>query len=690
MKVAKGGYMDVAELSLRKVLEGSSQYVVPLYQRPYAWRVSNWDTLWNDITDLIEMRAYRADATHFTGTLVLDLDRATAEGTRFLVVDGQQRLTTLSVLLAAIAAEYENQGLKDDAERLRKQVLIHEYEIDPAARYRLRPANFDEAVYRSAVDNRLERSGRSQVDDAFLFFVKKLKSLEDAGTTLSEIEKTVLSGLKFVTITAKADDNVYRIFESINNTGIDLTQADLIRNLLFMQMGTESAAIHERLWLPLQRDLSGEDIENVFWIDAQWRDPNARKLDTYELQKKYILALPNSELVLYLEHALAIADAIRVLRLVTPVSSPHLTKRLHRFDALKQPSLLVLAARIVFLRNEDLITDEQAGDALNVIESYVLRRSIAGLPTAGIGRIAAAAAHELTHDPGPFLHEYLSTGRKGFVTDKEIQRLCVESPAYNRIRRDQLSNLLAWLLELEQGKDELDFSKMTIEHVLPQSLRGNARSEFAQCLTIGEDVEEAHDALVHTLGNLTLTNYNSELSNKPFSVKRSEGLAKTGVVGNREIAANTHWGPAEIEARSRSLGAIICQTWPGPNEELLGAEPTKISDQIDEAVGVIPPGYWTSYGDIAKAVGTASQVVGMRVSRTENLDGAWRVLRSNGSVAPGFHWSGEHGYGEKSAEQVLTEEGLVFTDGIADPMKRLGPLDILHRMGRVEEPNTLA
>lgn len=682
--------MDVGESTLRKVLEGSNQYIVPLYQRPYAWKASNWQTLWDDILDLAEQRREQSDssATHFTGTLVLDLDRSTPEGTRFLVVDGQQRLTTLSVLLAAIAAEYDAQEQSPEAERVRKQVLVHEYESNPDTRYRLRPANFDEDVFRSAVDNRLERSKRSHVDDAFLFFRKKLQALGELELTVADIEKAALSGLKFVTITAKADDNVYRIFESINNTGIDLTQADLIRNLVFMQLGEQGPAIHEQLWLPLQRDLSGEDIENLFWIDAQWRDPSARKLDTYELQKKQILSLSQEEIVPYLEHALEIANALRIIRLVTPVDNPALARSLKRFSALNQPSILVLAAKIVFLSNALQISDEQAIAAFHVIESYILRRSIAALPTAGLGRIAAPAAHELDGEPAEFLHRYLSTGRKGYVTDAEVKRLCLESPVYKRVRRDQLANLLQWLLEKEQGKDDLDFTRMSIEHVLPQLLRGDARAEFAACLNPDDDVDEMHEALTHTLGNLTLTNYNSELSNKPFSVKRVEGLAQTGVLANRSIAENTQWGPEEIRARGEALAEIITSDWVGPDESLLDAEPTTMFDQIDEAIAVVGPGFWTTYGDIAKAVGTAGMVVGMRVSRAENLPGAWRVLRANGTIAPGFHWPDDSIHSGKTPEEVLRSEGIEFSGGNADSGKRLFAEDILHRLGKTEDTET--
>ena len=168
--------MQVDESTLRGILEGSKQYVIPLYQRPYAWRKENWQKIWEDITELLHSRRNNPSNSHFTGTLVLDTGNVTPEMTQFLVVDGQQRLTTLSVLLAAISNFYEVSGDELSAKRIREQVLVNTF-AQENNRYRLRPANFDEITFRSAVNGELIHTPNSKIDDAYLYFYKKLQNL---------------------------------------------------------------------------------------------------------------------------------------------------------------------------------------------------------------------------------------------------------------------------------------------------------------------------------------------------------------------------------------------------------------------------------------------------------------------------------------------------------------------------------
>lgn len=673
--------MDVTEATLRAILEGSKQYRVPLYQRPYAWKQSNWRKLWDDITDLAEERKTSPEASHFTGTLVLDTGSVTTDLTQFLVVDGQQRLTTLSVLLAAIANEWASRGDENAAKRIREQVLINTYAESTDSRYRLRPANFDETIFRSAVEGKLERSATSFVDDAYQFFEKKLKALETGDFSLTEIENAVLKGLKFVTITAKQDDNVYRIFESINNTGVDLTQADLIRNLVFMRLGSDGERIHDTTWMAIQRDLPAEDIENLFWIDAQWRNADVRKLDTYEVQKKHIVGLSTEDLVAYLDNALKIADALRAVRQISKERNTDVAVRLKRIHGLAFPGTVVLSTRIVYLRDTQVISDIEAANALLILESYLVRRVLAMLPVSNLGAICAIAANSLGADASDELHRVLSTGRRQYQRDAVIREKAVSDPVYTQGRGRQLTLILQWLIEGEQGRDTVDFTSMTIEHVLPQKLSSATRKEFAALVTAGDDVDQIHESLVHTLGNLTLTNYNSELSNKPFSVKRQQRLTETAVLANKRIAENQHWGPSEIRNRSNALADLVCEIWPGPNEALLEIEPLSVGDRIDEVIAAIPPGRWSSYGDIANVVGTASQVVGNQVMKTSQ-DGAWRVLRGNGEIAPGFAWQKDSIHLGKQPFDVLQSEGIEFDSrGYAHPDYRMGPEELQERVG---------
>lgn len=680
--------MDVQDEALRNILEGSNQYLVPLYQRPFSWQKKNWLKLWDDIVELAETRKSSPNASHFTGTLVLEASSVTASLTQFIVVDGQQRLTTLSLLLAAIAREWDASGNEQAAKKIKEQYLINTYAESVDSQFRLRPANFDEGIYRDAVLSKKVSSRESKIAGAFGFFQRQLKKLDAIGVSLRELEESVLSGLKFVTITAKSDDNVYRIFESINNTGVRLTQADLVRNFVFMKLGTSGVTIHDSLWLPIVDGLSSEDVENVFWIDAQWRDPEARKLDVYEKQKKHLKNLEESAVVSYLTNVLEIAGALRQIRQIREVSHPKLQNSVTRFSKLRIPGALVLAARILYLFGLGRISAEDAVGAFGVLESYLVRRAIAAVPVNSIGRISAAAALDLGESAAKNLHQRLSTGRRKYVTDDEIRRILIESPVYTRGRKDNLKLVLQWLLEEEQGRDTLDFDSMTIEHVLPQKLSPTAKAEFSETLDPDDDVGQIHESIVHTIGNLTLTNYNSELSNSPFSVKRAERLLSTGVIANQNIAKSPAWGKPQILDRSIRLADTATRIWSGPDENLLSKEQDSVFDRIEEVLSLVETGTWTTYGDIARAVGTVGQVVGAAVSRTDAPEGAWRVLRSGGAVSPDFAWPEGSPYAGKSCREVLESEGVRFIDDKADETQRLSAEELLQQTEDGEDQET--
>jgi alkylated DNA nucleotide flippase Atl1 len=653
--------VDVTESTLRSILEGSKQYRVPLYQRAYAWKNKNWETLWSDLVDLANIRKDYSNTSHFTGTLVLDTGKITTEMTQFLVVDGQQRLTTLSVLLAALAAQYRKQGDEMRFKKIQEQVLVFPFSSTPDSRYRLRPANYDESPFQKAVEGEAPKNDASLVDDAFRFFAKKLDNISAEQLTLEEIEAAILNGLKFVTITAKAEDNVYRIFESINNTGIALSQADLIRNVIFMRLGDEGSNLHATLWEPIQKDLEPEDIENLFWMDAQWRNAEVRKLDTYEVQKKHILGLNHDELVAYLKDCLIIANSLRRVRLVPSAlseQSKSIQNSLSRLSALEMPGALVLITRVVYLEEKRLADQVETAQALKTIESYLVRRAIAAVPVSNLGGICSACALQLNGDTAKEVHKRLSTGRRKYLTDSDIRKQFLEAPRYSKGRRDHLKLILSWLLVKQQGKDAIDFSTMTIEHVLPQNLE-KASDEFALTLAPEDDLLEVHGDLVHTFGNLTLTNHNSELSNEPFSVKRGTWLSDTSVLENRAIAGETQWGPLEIRKRAERLAKSAIDEWAGPDESLLESEPATTGQLIDDLVAAIPGGNWTSYGEIAEAVGTNGQTVGNRIAKSE-IPGAWRVLRTNGTVAPNFNWPNDSPYANMRPRTVLESEGIVF------------------------------
>ena len=227
------------ETNLQKLLEGTKQYQVPLYQRTYSWKTDQFSRLWEDLVKLAEDRGDRgAAATHFIGSLVLAPTPSIAPTglQEFLVVDGQQRLTTLTLLLAGIRdhrAETENPSHE---ERINEKYLINKWEEGQPLK--LLPTQADRASYVACLRRTPHAGDGDPIGAAYRFFRARLVELDDPDDDLDiqRLEEAVIAGLSVVCVTAQHGDNVHRIFESLNNTGLRLTQGDLIRNYLFMRM----------------------------------------------------------------------------------------------------------------------------------------------------------------------------------------------------------------------------------------------------------------------------------------------------------------------------------------------------------------------------------------------------------------------------------------------------------------------
>ena len=179
-----------------------------------------------------------------------------------------------------------------------------------------------------------------------------------------------------------------------------------------------------------------------------------------------------------------------------------------------------------------------------------------------------------------------------------------------------------------------------------------------------ESFEEVHQGLQHTLGNLTLTGYNSTLSNSPFPTKRTH-LATSGLRMNQEIAAVETWGREAIRARARSLAERIAAIWPEPEPSAQAEELPPSWQKLARAIAEIPPGAWTTYGDLAAVVGTSAQALGTHVLRCSDCTAAWRVLGAGGRSRPEFRFADPADNRDQVA--ALKEEGLEFVDGAADP-----------------------
>ncbi|MDQ0239524.1 DUF4268 domain-containing protein [Arthrobacter bambusae] len=673
--------------TLAGVLEGKKQYQVPLYQRVYSWGKKQLDQLWSDVVELGRTLGEDPKASHFIGSLVLasSPDFGAIGVNKFLVVDGQQRLTTLTLLLAALRDHLIETGHTERASGIDAQYLINVF--DNGKPLKVMPTQTDRPAYMAVLNRAPQAGGEDAVGDAYRFFRSKIAAADDPDDPydLELLEAAVVRGLALVVVTAEPSDNAHRIFESLNNTGLRLTQSDLLKNYLFMRLGDRAEMVYENIWLPLEKKLDSENLELLFWLDLAQRDERAKQSDTYVGQQHRLESLKTIDEVE--AEVIRIANLGEVLATILKPAGekhPEIRRRLTRIRAWGSTTAYPLVMQILARRAAGTAVEDEVVRALTYLESYFVRRIVIGRATANLNRTllqAVGAISDADHIDTA-LREYLSRGRKYFATDPQVREAVTTIAFYWQGRGPQKKLILQWLEEAYRPKEivELDPRHLTIEHVLPQTMTDSVRDTFAAGFSPAADIDYEHERVVHTLGNLTLSGYNSELSNKPFDEKRKM-LAKSGVSMNQAIAAHPTWGVDEISARSAELAEKIIELWPGPDEGMIavGDESSALRSHVAAIVAEIPAGRWTSYGDVAIVAGTWAQPLAAIIANFP-MANAWRVLQSGGTISPGFRWT-EPGRVD-DPRVVLKEEGLRFdAKGHADPGQFIGAEELAEAAG---------
>lgn len=667
--------MQVQEVRLGQVLEGNKQYQVPLYQRPYSWAKQQHERLWTDIVELAAARKSNPKATHFTGSLVLAIGDVGPGSSNFLVVDGQQRLTTLTVLLSALRDHLRSAAPDTSTvyEQLHELYLINKFKPGDA-RLKLLPTQADRDAYRSMIDMQLDKAAESSLLNTYRFFRSKIRTSDnsDDNSEVEGIQAAVLDGLVFVSITAGAEDNVYRIFESLNNTGLRLTQGDLLRNYIFMRLGTDGENLYDSTWLPMQERLSARDLEALFWIDMTWTNSEAKQGDIYALQQQRMEKLTPlqiaSEVARYNQLSLLLAT-MRDPENPEKERDPSIRRALARIREYGMSSTDPLVLRLLELRRAGKVTPSALIDSLAVLESFLVRRLLVNAPHNALSRIMLRASDELDEkDLARSLRRYLSIGRKRFANDAQILTALTQEAFYFSGKPQQRRAVLAWIEHELAGHEPADLQRSTIEHVMPQTLSSSWRQTLETDLGDFESIEELHETLVHTLANLTLSGYNPQLSNKPFSEKRAM-FAESNIALNKRIAENELWTRSTILKRGSDLAELVANTWIPPIDSNESEEPGLTLGPVTDTILAIPTGRWVSYGDAATVLGSTSSALEKFLSANK-VPHAWRVLRASGAI-------GAHKFldpaGSGSAPSSLLRAETIRLDhlGHADQNQRL-------------------
>ncbi|WP_444962833.1 DUF262 domain-containing protein [Nocardiopsis sp. M1B1] len=619
--------MKANETTFQKLVEGSKQFQIPLYQRPYSWGKEELQRLWDDLTeqvatDLAAEESGRPASPHFMGSVVLAPGVSFASKlSRSLVIDGQQRLTTLSIALAAIRDRLQAVEILDPedfsgADKIDGVYLINQFEKKDD-RYRLSPTQVDRASYHSVIRKSASAGTDDNVGFAYNYFSRMVVDYDEK--QLMRMEETIGHRLTLVEIVAEPGDNVYRIFESLNNTGKGLSQTDLLRNYVFMLLPKSGEEVYDDVWLPMQEELGPDRLETLAWLDLVLRgDDRAKQSEVYHGQKERLekAARDGGEPALREELEQLRRRGRLLLRVIDPgyEDAPELAAVLQRLVDWGNMIYRPLALHLMDLRDQGHVGTEELVRALGYVESFLVRRMIAGVPTQGLNRIFTSSPKEIR--PGgsvaDSVRRYLSDPRRRWPTDSALTEAVANRNFYWSGRGPQRTYVLRRLEESYGSPEPVDFSKaqLSIEHVMPQRLTKQWKVVLGGQTAPGETHEELHARLLHTLGNLTLTAQNSKLSNHMFERKQSI-FDSSALWMNKKIADTASWGRPEIESRAIDLAQRALALWPAPLDagQDAGLLEETVQEQIGEALAMVAAESWTTHRELALLAGTSPATV---------------------------------------------------------------------------------
>lgn len=570
--------MDVNSLTINKVFSngGDVQYILPYFQREYAWEKDNWQTLLNDIIGIYE-NDDEIEPEHFLGAMVV-IEDGTRSGTMpaFKLVDGQQRLTTIAILLRALVNYVDSDS---NLYRKMKKLLVNPDEVD-LLHFKIVPTdkNDDRSAYHSLIMDQSPTKSGSRILEAYDFFDKQLQARIRGGLEVERIFKVIIQNMHVVFINLNQRERPYEIFESLNAKGKPLTQPDLVRNFIAMRLpSSKQEEVFTNYWVKIEEILQenrrvsriGEltaflrhylayragSLPNKQHVYARFRDRVESVCDTVD---DFVVEIHD-----LLRHALYYDKLIRPER----EENSEIRKRLIRLNLLEIFTAYPFLLSVYDAYDSGMIDLDEFVQVLDSIENYMARRFLASEPTAYVNKMFPALCKEVDQSNlVQSLQNELLT--KKYPTDNRIRQSLLTQPIYDKRRPQRLVLILdtinRLLSEGSGGFTMLD-NDASIEHIMPQTMTEEWKAH------IGSNWSEVHRESLHTIGNLTIVTqeWNSSLSNSPFNIKRDK-LVKHALLLNSQYfsAESDRWNAHSIQSRSEYLTEHVITIWPSFGEPL--------------------------------------------------------------------------------------------------------------------------
>lgn len=555
--------MDARKGNIFEILNGNKQFIIPVYQRFYSWDIDQCKQLWNDI---VEMQK-KGKVGHFVGSIVNIAEQTMPTGVqKFMIIDGQQRMTTLTLLLLALRdyAKKNPTGTTINAGRINNMLLKNEYESGDE-RYKLLLTETDRDILMRLVEEKPILEGtKSRLIDNYKFFVDRVANKEIQPAEIYES----IGKLQIVNITLdRSIDDAQAIFESLNSTGKELSESDLIRNYMLMELEpSEQNYVYEHLWRPIEQLFDYETQGSV--MDAFFRHYLTMKLTRIPKQgriyEEFKLYHVNCEFGTIPELC---QDLLEYAKYYTDIvykksSDSELRMLYEDISTLKMEVSYPFLLKIHHDCSEKMITEEDLKEILKLCISYILRRSICEIPTNSHNKTFATLKNNIRSND--YLNSVkaffiLQDSYKEFPDNDKFENAFVNRDIYNmRIRNYILSRL-----ENFENKAPIVIENFTIEHIMPQNK--HLSSEWQGSL--GDGWQNVQKKYLHTIGNLTLTAYNSEMSDKSFMEKMnmSGGFKESALRLNKYVVLQNEWNEQCIQERAHDLAEKAKLIWASPS-----------------------------------------------------------------------------------------------------------------------------
>ncbi|GAA7834276.1 DUF262 and DUF1524 domain-containing protein [Helicobacter pylori] len=543
--------MEAKAIPLLKFIKDNqkNQLVIPIYQRVYSWDKEQCKELWDDIT---KIGGNDKMDGHFIGSILYVLDGITHSGNTLLIIDGQQRLTTITLLLTA---------LRDHWSDKRKEIEDH-YLINSDKKFRLILSDSDKDTLLSLIDKDRRKPSKpsSKIVENFKLFEEWIrKNTGKLETIFKGLEKLMIVEIAL----EKGKDDPQLVFEIMNSKGMELTQTDLIRNYIVMETeGEKREGFYNKYWRAMEEEFEQSKREDLF--NKFVRHYLTIKTGNIPNIKKVYIAFKN-----YRQRGgIGIEDLLKDLQKYCGYFCRIVFKKEADKDLNKALGFLVdLEMDVIYPLLLELYSDYSDGvlskadfiPIIALIESYICRRAVCGLGTNSLNKVFPSFTKHIQKDEyfkSLKAHFGSLTNNQRFPNNDEFKDRFITIDFYsfkkNRYFLERLENF--------DRKERVYTHEYTKEHIMPQTLTEEWEKD------LGENFQEIHDKYLHTIGNLTLTGYNSEYSNKSFQEKQGmeKGFKDSPLRLNQGLRDLESFGEEEIKKRANDLADLALKIWTYP------------------------------------------------------------------------------------------------------------------------------